>query len=209
MKLKNLLILIPTLACGWHVSQFAKAAETYPLRSAKPDGTPIRVVVNLEVGGHLKVAADKKNEPVPMSVVAQFGYDEQRLDDGNNTGSRLAVRWYDDVRAVIKAADQMAKPQLREDRQLIAVSAGEKDVTISSPNGPLTHDELDLVEIPANTLIVDELLPSDEVEIGHQWKPSDTAMRDCYCSMPLLKPTSNAAWWMCKTTWPRSPSTAH
>jgi hypothetical protein len=152
------------------------AAEKHSLRSAKPNGSPTRVAVNLEVGGHLKVAADKKVEPVPMSVVAQFGYDEQRLDDGSTANQRLSIRWYDDVRAVIKAATQMEKPELREARKLIAVSSGVREATISSPQGLLTRDELDLIEIPANTLILDEILPQDDVEIGHHWKPSDTTL---------------------------------
>jgi hypothetical protein len=175
MKLKKTLFFTLAITC-FSAAQIAFAAEKISLRSPKPDGSPRRVTVSLEVGGHLKVAADKKTESVPMSVVAQFGYDEQRLDDGSAADNRLAVRWYDDVRAVIKAADQMGKPQLREGRQLIAVSAREKDVILASPNGPLTRDELDLIEIPANTLILDELLPQDDVEVGHKWKPSDTKL---------------------------------
>ncbi|MCC7083373.1 MAG: hypothetical protein IT427_00020 [Pirellulales bacterium] len=176
MTLKKLLALVPVLSSGLFAASLALGAEKFALRAAKPDGAPTRVVVNLEVGGHLKVASDKKIDPVPMSVVAEMGYDERRLDDDSNPESRLALRWYDDVHVVIKAADQMAKPKLREGRQLISVSASEKSVVIASPGGPLTRDELDLVEIPSNTLILDELLPLNEVAVGDPWKPSESVV---------------------------------
>ena len=152
------------------------AAGRFDLHSTKPDGGPIRVTAKMEVGGHLKISADKTVEPVPMSVVAQFSYDEQRLDDGTNPDHRLSIRLYDDAQAVIKIATQVTKPQLRENRKLIAAVAGKDSLYLASPSGPLLREELELIEIPGNTLVIDQLLPQADVETGHRWKPSGDAL---------------------------------
>ncbi len=156
----------------------ARAAETYALRSAKPDGSLERVTAKLEVGGHLKVASDKdqKTNAIPMSVVGQFGYDEQRLDDGATDDHRVAARYYDDVQATIKIADRIVKPDLRDSRRLVAAVLGKDGTYLSSPGGPLTREELELIDIPGNTLVIGDLLPQAEVERGHRWKPTDDTL---------------------------------
>jgi hypothetical protein len=168
--------LFPAFAAIAGAEKASMAGEQYSLRAAKPDASPVRVNVNLEVGGNLKAEVDKKPQQYPMSVVAQFGYDEQRIDDGSNPDHRLALRYYDDTQAVIKVGDKVSKPQLREARRLIAATAGKDDVNLLSPQGPLTREELDLIDIPGNTLVLDELLPTEAVEKGHRWKPSGDTM---------------------------------
>jgi hypothetical protein len=161
----------------------AAAAEPVILRSAKPDGTPIHVAAVLDVGGYLKLPTDKtaKDPDVPMSVVAQFAYDEVRLDDGTDADHRMALRSYDESQATIKIASKTTKPKLRDSRRLIASVAAKDSVTLSSPGGPLTRDELELIEIPANTLILDQLLPQADVPLGHRWKPAEDVMARVLC----------------------------
>ncbi len=154
----------------------ATAGEKISLRSANADNLPRRITATLEVGGHLKPATEKKTDPVPMSVVAKFVYDEQRLDDGAAEANRLSLRLYDEVQVVIKAAATVDKPQLRDDRKLIACSAGSEGVFLASPRGPLAREELDLLEIPANSLLLEELLPSEAIAPGHRWKPTEKTL---------------------------------
>ena len=146
------------------------------LRAAHLVAAPVRVSASLEVGGYLKTEVDKKPQQIPMSVVAEFSYDEHRIDDGSSADHRLAVRYYDDASATLKVADKVTKPQLRDDRRLIAITAGKDSVNISSPRGPLSREELDLIDIPGNTLVLDELLPSEAIPKGHKWKPSADAL---------------------------------
>jgi len=193
--------LIGCCTAGLLPNHAVVAAELQSLRPAKPDGTPIQVTAKLEVGGLLEMAADatadknsdtqadkspnssagKNTQTVPMSVVAQFSYDEQRLDDGSGPAHRMAVRYYDDAQAVIKIASKVTKPQLRDRRKLITVVANKDTAYLASPDGPLTRDELELIDIPANTLILDQLLPDSDVEIGHRWKPSADALARFLC----------------------------
>jgi hypothetical protein len=194
------LCLLGCCTAGLLPGRALAAGELQSLRPAKPDGTPISVTAKLEVGGQLVMASDvaadnnkstdnstdksatsAKTESVPMSVVAQFSYDEQRLDDGSGADHRVAVRYYDDAQAVIKIASKITKPQLRTDRKLITVTANKDAAYLSSAAGPLTRDELELIDIPASTLTLDQLLPDSDAEIGHRWQPSNDALARLLC----------------------------
>jgi hypothetical protein len=56
---------------------------------------------------------------------------------------------------------------------LIGASAANAQLQLFAPRGPLTRDELDLIEIPANTLVLDQLLPKTAVSAGDRWQHSD------------------------------------
>ncbi len=64
-------------------------------------------------------------------------------------------------------------PTLRDDRRLVAVDIRGGKATLYSPAGPLSHDELDLVDLQANTLLLDRLLPADRVAVGAKWGHAD------------------------------------
>ncbi len=65
---------------------------------------------------------------------------------------------------------------MRNDRRLIAATAGKDSVNLSSPRGPLTREELDLIDIPGNTSVIDEILPAEAIGKGQKWKPSADAL---------------------------------
>ncbi len=50
------------------------------------------------------------------------------------------------------------------------------EAQLFSPRGPLTRDELDLVDLPANTLLLDQLLPQKAVSPGDRWQHSDNLL---------------------------------
>ena len=179
-KLPTLLASLAVMFAGQLSTPHACGADPITFPTGKLDGMPLHALANLEVGGNLKMSGDNGAEPVPMSVVARFSYDEQRLDDGSQPSRRLALRSYDEAQAVIKIANKITKPQLRADRGLIAAFAGKQEY-LSSPSGPLTREELELIDIPANTLLLDELLPQGESEVGRRWKPADDALAQFLC----------------------------
>src|SRR5205085_685633 len=44
--------------------------------------------------------------------------------------------------------------------------------TLFSPSGPLTRDELDLIDVSGNSLLLYSLLPEGEVSVADTWKPN-------------------------------------
>ena len=71
--------------------------------------------------------------------------------------------------------------RLRDDMRLITVHSDKAGVSISSPHGPLTREELDLIDLPGNTLVLDGLLPDAKEKIGDSWKIADSALAKLVC----------------------------
>lgn len=157
----------------------AGAEKSYTLRSSRKAGDVTQVKVEMEVGGDLKVVAEGKVKPLKMSVKGKLAYEEKLLDasTADDDGIRLrSARHYDLADAEIKIEDGDGKPKLREERRLIVVDATPEQTVLFSPQGPLTREELDLVDVPGNSLWIEKLLPSKPVSIGDPWKYNDSLM---------------------------------
>ncbi len=127
-----------------------------------------------ELEGKVAPSSDAK-EPVQRDVQAkaQLIYNERVLQGGTQEcpWARQTVRQYETARANIKFSQGGVSPQLREERRLIGVSAqAADDVALFSPLGPLTRNELDLVDVPANSAVIDGLLPGRSVAVGESWQ---------------------------------------
>ncbi len=133
-----------------------------------------RVKVSMKVGGDLFLQSQKKSapdmRPLPMSAEAELTYDEKVTQIGE---AARAIRFYQQAEAKFKMEKGGETPRLADSRRLIAVQAGLQGVNFLSPNGPLTREELDLIDLPANSLLLGRLLPTNEVRVGDHWKHSD------------------------------------
>lgn len=151
----------------------AMAAEACSLRSSLGPGSTSHVNVLLEVGGDLKLAEAGKIKSLKMSVVGKLAYDEKRLPTQVDTPRAAAVRHYTEADATIKVEKGVLKPRLRPDRQLVAVAVGKVQLDMFSPQGPLSRDELDLIDVPGDSLLLDRLLPAEPVKPGDEWRHDD------------------------------------
>jgi hypothetical protein len=157
-----------------------EAKPTYELRSRRAPGALDRVEVLLEVGGNVRIADVHATTDKPslekISTVAKFAYDEKTLAVAEQPGSLRSIRHYDQGEAVIKVGDTGLKPELRKSRRLIGVDVSGAKIAMFSPEGPLTGDELQLIDFPGNSLIVDRLLPDHPVAIGDSWKQPESVV---------------------------------
>jgi hypothetical protein len=149
---------------------------TFRLTPKHRSGELSRVEVAVQVGGDMRFVADGKSKDLPMSVLANLTYDEQLLALDGAGHPKRSARHYDDARAVIKVDTGGEKPGLEpQHRLLLAEKTAQSAVVLYSPSSPLRREELDLVDVPGNTLLLDSLLPADEVALGKSWKvPDDT-----------------------------------
>jgi hypothetical protein len=153
---------------------------------AEPAG-PTRVSSVLEVGGEVLVpiqSGDEQSastvERFPISVAATLRYDERRLPAAAG-GAARALRYYDQADAVIKIANGGQSSSLPEDRRLILVEATDGRASLSTVDGLMDRDELDLVDVVGDTLLVDRLLPATPVADGDTWNQDAQAMADLLC----------------------------
>lgn len=152
-------VLLYTL--GWLPPEWSKPACADDIHS--------HVELSLQMGGDLHILDSQgKSQSIPTSATAQFIYDE-RLLPADEQAERKAVRIYRRAQATIKVADGGAKPTLRDQRRTLCVQTANQQPVVFCPAGPMTREELDLLEVPLSTLAVDELLPEALPAAGDSW----------------------------------------
>jgi hypothetical protein len=171
MKKQLLLHVICTLSL---LATNAAAETTCRLETTRKSGDVDQVTVQLEVGGKTIGQLDGKEQQAKMSVVCKLDYHEKTLDwpIKSGDGKPRSVRYYDKAEAAIRVDKDTLTPTLRPQRRLIAVELQSQKAAFFSPNGPLSREELALVDIQGNTLLLDRLLPEKAVAVGDQWTHS-------------------------------------
>ena len=170
--LATILVLAPSAS---HSTEGDASKEKYSLSSSRVADSLDRIDASLEVSGKVHVLdEDSELLKLKLAVLANLVYDERSLLVPISAEDPMrSVRHYERARAAIELDDQETISTLRDARRLIGVEVDKGESTLYSPAGPLDHDELDLTDIPANTLILDRLLPPYQVAIGHSWEHSD------------------------------------
>ncbi len=156
----------------------AQSGEKHLISAQHRSGELARIEIALQVGGDLKLV-DTQGKPseLPMSVVANLTYDEALLEVAPDSKPSRSVRYYDNVAAVIKIANGGEKPSLAPQRRLIMAQRKPGEAAqLFSPGSPLKREELDLIDVPGSTLVIDDLLPTEPVAKGESWKVSDTTL---------------------------------
>lgn len=153
----------------------AQAQGTYDLRRDKTPQT-VRVEAVLEVAGDVLLMEEGKTRTHTLSVSAHINYDERQLAVREDEPETRSARFYREARADIKIGEGGIQPLLRESRRLLVADEASDRVQLFCPTGPLTREELDLVDLPANSLLLDRLLPAEPVKIGQRWRHDDALL---------------------------------
>lgn len=152
----------------------AAAGQSYEMRSDQKLDSHQQAKVVVQVEGQLKLNADGSEvKRLPVKVDADLHYIERTLALGSGFADSRVVRSYRQAEAKIQLKDSKLTNTVREERRLIGVESNEKSATTFSPLGPLTRDEIDLVEVPGSSLSLAALLPEKAVEIGDTWTHPD------------------------------------
>ncbi len=173
----TLYVIATTLYLFWiNTSPAAekKAPQQVNLSPRISAGDLQHVKVLFELDGTLTLKAETSG-PVttPVKLKAQMIYDEKVVEPATRvaTWPQSTVRSYETAKATIKFREGEVQPNLREDRRIVGVSAAKtNNVVLYSPLGPMSRDELDLIDLPANSALIDGLLPNRTVSVGDTWK---------------------------------------
>lgn len=174
--------LLATL-CG--LSAAALHAAEYRLKPSAKADQAYQVEVQLKVGGDLTVrdldaqpqAAKEGEEPtegpvrkLPMSVQGRLAYEEAPISDAKT------ARHYSVAMATIKVGDGAKTPNLTDDRRLVVAEQTPQGVKLASVGGPLTREQLDLIDVVGGTPFLDGLLPGESLPEGKAWSVEGEAM---------------------------------
>ena len=159
-------------------SRAEDAPATYLLQSGRQAGQIDRVVIVVKVAGERLERASNGVHRAPLSGVGNLSYDEKILElAATPAGHSRSIRYYDAAKAVFKVGDAGDQQTLRPERRLIGVDVEADKCTLFSPQGALTSDELDLIDVSDNSLLLDCLLPERPVAVGQKWEPADQDLR--------------------------------
>ena len=150
--------------------------KAYQMTSSRKEGVVDKVELTLEAEGDVTQFLDEQDsQSHKMLMRAGFRYEELTEKFGTDRPEHLqSVRTYDIARAETQIGDQTGKPALDASRRQIICDIRDNKVSLFSLTGPLKDDQLLLIEdLPANTLLLDQLLPPQSVKIGDSWKLPD------------------------------------
>ncbi|MCA9153851.1 MAG: hypothetical protein KDA38_03655 [Planctomycetales bacterium] len=153
-------------------------SQGHLLRARHAPGSHLEVKTILEVDGSLRVNPDgKKVVELPLKLVANHQYAERwlsptrRTNSGDSGEQPATVRLYRKAEADMRIEDSSRQITLDDERRIVAVHLGEGRPKLYSPLGPITRDDLELIDVQGNSALLDELLPSGEqrTKTGEGW----------------------------------------
>ena len=147
---------------------------TLPLAAApSPDQ---RVRVKLDVTGELVAAAGRDAESVhePITVAAVFEFLESDVPSNSPEASEkvVATRRYLEAAAEISIAGQPSRTALAMEARTLSIARLGTTALPFLHDAFLSREELDLLETPFDSILLDELLPKTPVADGDAWQIS-------------------------------------
>lgn len=173
MRLVPVYIAATLLLCG----AVARATEVVDLRASLAPDSHQQVRVVLEIEGQLNLNPDGKEVThLPLKGQADLTYVERTLTAPKDPADAKVVRRYQTAEANFKLRDSSLNHLLRDERKLIVAEGGDSRAQLFSPLGPLTRDELELIDVPGGGLPLAALLPGRPIKIGGEWKLDDVVV---------------------------------
>lgn len=156
-------------------SPFVAMAEKYSLTEEADDGRLFAIQFNGTVEGKLKTAASKgKVMTMPLKVKANLYFQERRLSGtGRNAATLRTLRYYERAAAEIDVADQTSFNQLSSTHKLIVAQGTRERVLFYSPTLMMKPNDIELLNVPGDSLAMLGFLPEEEVKISDTWEPAN------------------------------------
>ncbi len=150
------------------------ASETFRLERSGETPQLARVTVDVNVEGHLRVNPDGKEvKQLPLTAEGKLEYVERLLAAG---AAPRSIRHYSAATASLKVNEATDNSELGESRRLVVVDCAEQRPLLYSPLGPFTREEIELLETPFNSLVIDQLLPPAAIRLEESWKHGDDVL---------------------------------
>ena len=152
--------------------------ESVTLRYREEPGLSCRVKVLVELKGELVLNARGQGiTRLPLKAKGESLYDERAAVWLAGNEEPLHVRHYERAESTSEIGDYTQKSGLSADQRLILVHTQGDVVSLDSPFGPLTREELELIDNQANTALLNQLLPNRAVMVGESWSHVDDLVR--------------------------------
>jgi hypothetical protein len=179
-------------ACKWLgvmfvliISSRGADAQTYVLAENNRSGDCFRVRLDMKLQGEMRITRNGRQVPLKLQAQSIHDFWERSLSVGKDGYPDKSCRSYDRARAVIDRERDHSDRTLRTERSLIVAQRSKDHLTVYSPSGPLTREELELTAEHFDTLAISGLLSDKPVAVGATWHVSN-AVAQALCSFEGL-----------------------
>ena len=171
------------------LQSFVLAEETYTLEESPANAMVFQVSAELDVRGTLKTAADKdKILDLELAVNANFDYRERRLPGAGRDAAKLrSLREYNRAQAAITVNKNRSFSSLAKTDPLIVAHGRREGILFYHPDAPMMRSELELLQMPGDSLAVLGFLPQTKVALGAKWAVENWAVQMLTGTEALLK----------------------
>lgn len=157
-------------------------ATPVPLTPSTSTQQILRVETRLDGRGQI---APEKDKRINLRLDARLHYDERIIARKQMLKS---IRDYQLARAEIRLGDGSMINELAEDRRIVIaqVKNDQLPVKLAALGGPLTQKEFELIDIPANSLVLDQLILHPTARFNQPWKP-ETAVLERFLNIDEIE----------------------
>jgi len=150
-------------------------AEPVKLEPVPSDPQPFQVKIDVQTTGHVYTSrTGGKSERHTMNAAAAFEFQERRLPPAGRDAEALrAARDFQKARMETQVSDKRTTTELSPLERFIVATGQREGISAYSPTTLLSRDTLDLLEMPADPLVLTALLPPDAVDKGSEWTPAE------------------------------------
>lgn len=159
----------------------ATAVQAEPVKLAEPfsNQRPYSTQTSISTRGKVyTVKTGGGREELDMSADVEFDFLGRRLPPAGREASAFReARQFIQARLNTTVAGHTTSIELAPDRRLIVAHGDREGIFSYSPQGPLTRETVDLLEIPGDPLALLALLPPTDVRTAEEWSPADWVLQ--------------------------------
>ncbi|MBA4030052.1 MAG: hypothetical protein C0478_04035 [Planctomyces sp.] len=156
-----------------HGAQAAGDEVVAKLDEPADDFRVFGIGARIEVNGQVQTRDEKGGaQALPLKLTAGISFRERRLlGPGRDAEALRSLREYEQTTAEIVVGGEASRRQLADKLRLIVAQGRTEGIELYSLGGPMTTDEMELLQTPGDTLSLIALLPGREVKVGETWTP--------------------------------------
>jgi len=140
---------------------------------------PYLVKSQITTTGKVQAATGSgQKEDLDLKASVIFEFRSRRLPSGGRDSLALReAREFLAGQLVTSVSSFETRAELPADRRLIVANGDREGMISYSPEGPLTRESVDLLEIPGDPLVLLALLPAMNVRVAEEWTPADWVLQ--------------------------------
>lgn len=160
-------------------------AQSYAIAENNRAGDCFRVRIEMKLQGEMRITRNGRQVPLKLQATSGHDFWERTLSVGKEGYPDKSCRVYDRARAIIDRERDHTDRALRSERSLVVAQRAKDHLTVYSPVGALTREELELAGEHFDTLALSGLLPDKPVAVGATWRVSNSVAQ-ALCSFEGL-----------------------